>query len=383
MSSRKSIFGKSQIIVGDKTSHGGMVTSGSLNNTWHGVAIARKGDQVFCPACPPHRFVIAEGVENYTDAMLPIATEGHTTTCGAILMAEPASPAAMRAAHNFLNGSGFDEALQFVSKNGTPLAGVRYTLHVADGTIHHGETDEHGKTARIVTEKAAQLSKVILEPEWRNCCSAMVGAQSQPIEIPLTGSQTSNFELGESFVTQEVPVHERPLTAGEIRMAKLIFNDAVDYKKVKAHNHPWLHINVGSVAQTPSGEMHFPDVLYKVDYSREIDLLKILFIHEMVHIWQYQLGYGVKLKGGWIGLKGGYGTGSPAYQYDATAGASTTQKIQDFNMEQQGDIISHYFSVEFLKFAKYTDNSPFYKMVLRDFLRDPRNANLLPTNTDF
>ncbi len=89
--SRLNLFGKSQILVGDRTSHGGVVISGSPTNTWHGVSFARMRDAVWCPRCAPHIFEIAEGLVNSTDSGLPMATEGHRVTCGAVLIAENSS----------------------------------------------------------------------------------------------------------------------------------------------------------------------------------------------------------------------------------------------------------------------------------------------------
>ena len=94
MKTRFNIYGKSQVLMGDKTSHGGVVISGSATNSWHGIPVARKTDRVYCPKCKPHFFVIAEGLESCrdTDAALPMAIEGHLTTCGAMLIAEAANP---------------------------------------------------------------------------------------------------------------------------------------------------------------------------------------------------------------------------------------------------------------------------------------------------
>jgi len=42
---------------------------------------------VTCPRCEPHVFVIAERLENCQDRGVPVAVEGHVTTCGAKLIA--------------------------------------------------------------------------------------------------------------------------------------------------------------------------------------------------------------------------------------------------------------------------------------------------------
>jgi uncharacterized Zn-binding protein involved in type VI secretion len=89
---RATINGRRQIVVGDTTTHGGQVISGSPSSTWSnaGIPIARKGDKVTCPKCDPHIFVIAEGCEQSLDFGAPIALEGHVTSCGAVLIAKPA-----------------------------------------------------------------------------------------------------------------------------------------------------------------------------------------------------------------------------------------------------------------------------------------------------
>ncbi len=86
---RATISGRAQIVVGDTTSHGGKVISGSPSSTWsrEKLPIARKGDKVTCPKCPPHAFEIAEGCADSMDFGAPVALEGHKTTCGAVLIA--------------------------------------------------------------------------------------------------------------------------------------------------------------------------------------------------------------------------------------------------------------------------------------------------------
>jgi uncharacterized Zn-binding protein involved in type VI secretion len=94
MAARANLYRHSQIIVGDTTTHGGVVLSGSATSSWYGIAIARMGDKVYCPKCKPHFFEIAEGLNNCTDHGKPMAGEGHLTTCGAALIAVGAAPTA-------------------------------------------------------------------------------------------------------------------------------------------------------------------------------------------------------------------------------------------------------------------------------------------------
>jgi uncharacterized Zn-binding protein involved in type VI secretion len=85
--SRVELYGKRRIRVGDATTHGGVVVTGSATLKEDGIPVSRKGDTVTCPLCKPHVFVIAEGDERSLDDGIPIAAEGHKTTCGAKLIA--------------------------------------------------------------------------------------------------------------------------------------------------------------------------------------------------------------------------------------------------------------------------------------------------------
>jgi len=79
------------IVVGDTTSHGGRVISGSAVHTIGGRAIARKGDQVDCPEKYPDGSLhgvneIIEGEVRMPIDGIPVALEGHKTACGCALI---------------------------------------------------------------------------------------------------------------------------------------------------------------------------------------------------------------------------------------------------------------------------------------------------------
>lgn len=94
MSSRPSVVGRAQVLVGDTTTHGGTVISGSPNFTVGGIPVARVGDMVTCPLCKPHLFPIVEGQPNALDQGRPLALAGHTVGCGAKLIAVAAGATA-------------------------------------------------------------------------------------------------------------------------------------------------------------------------------------------------------------------------------------------------------------------------------------------------
>ncbi|MFC5474885.1 hypothetical protein [Paraherbaspirillum soli] len=172
-------------------------------------------------------------------------------------------------------------------------------------------------------------------------------------------------------------------------MAQKVFKHAIDYAQVKVHKRPYI-VGAGSNAMTPNGQMYFPAAYCKPDFSMERDRYKVWFIHEMTHVWQYQLGYGVLRCGVLIAIKGGYWAGSGqrlgrAYRYDAVADAG--KPMAAFNMEQQGELISHYFDARYLHGdgtaarATHIKHMDFYMSALANFLDDPADASLLPNTT--
>ena len=80
------ILGKHVIVLGDKTTHGGEVITGSENFSYLGKPVARVGDKVSCPKCNGV-FEITEGVASAFDHGNRIAVHDCLTSCGAKLIA--------------------------------------------------------------------------------------------------------------------------------------------------------------------------------------------------------------------------------------------------------------------------------------------------------
>jgi len=74
------------IRLNDPTTHGGKVIAAASNTTVMGVAVARKGDRCFCPIQGHQACVIAEGDPAVTINGVPVAFDGHVTSCGARLI---------------------------------------------------------------------------------------------------------------------------------------------------------------------------------------------------------------------------------------------------------------------------------------------------------
>jgi hypothetical protein len=164
----------------------------------------------------------------------------------------------------------------------------------------------------------------------------------------------------------------RPLTKGETAMAARLFGESIDYGRVRIHARRYMPFQPQNCCMTPNGSMYFHRSRFLPDYTRGDPPVIHWFIHEMVHVWQHQLGYAVRLRGAVrIGL---------SYGYDLTPGKT----LADFNMEAQGDLLADYFALKHLRSSKamrqkrYADSLPLYEEVLAGFLADPGNMANLP-----
>jgi hypothetical protein len=169
----------------------------------------------------------------------------------------------------------------------------------------------------------------------------------------------------------------RPLTPGETSLARLVFGDAIDYSTVRVHPRGYLPFGLQPrhTAMAPNGSLYFPRACFRDDFSRCDIANRMWFIHEMTHVWQFQLGYPVRLRGAIrIGL--GYG-------YTLRAGS----RLADFNMEAQGNLLADYFALKFcdgqsrLYEHRYRDEPgalALYETVLADFIAAPSARCHLP-----
>ena len=125
----------------------------------------------------------------------------------------------------------------------------------------------------------------------------------------------------------------RPLTAGEIELARSIFGDAIDFDRVKLVRRRWWPFQPPGIVMAPTGNIHFhPDSpLWSEDFSKERMSLQGLFIHEMTHVWQVQTRgkfYLVLMRHPFC-----------RYSYDLVEG----QPFDRYGLEQQAELIRHRF----------------------------------------
>jgi hypothetical protein len=166
----------------------------------------------------------------------------------------------------------------------------------------------------------------------------------------------------------------RSLTAGERDMAACLFGAAVDYARVRIYNRRYLPFGLQPVncAMTPNGHIYFHKSRCLLDFSCGSAQARHWFMHEMVHVWQHQLGFPVRLRGAVrIGL---------SYHYVL----ALDKTLSDYNMEAQGDLLADYYVLRHLGAAAamrqsaYANSLPLYEQVLASFLADPSSRKNLP-----
>lgn len=164
------------IVVGDRTSHGGVVISGSPFTDIEGKAVARIGDKVTCPQ-KGHggvTVIVTGDITNNIDGN-PVARHGDKTACGATLFSSQILSYVDDQSSSGSGGAGvvtspltsvpakttpdvFNDIYQLVDeRTGDPLAKCEYAIKRADGKIVFGVTDSSGYTSKIGDADSAEL----------------------------------------------------------------------------------------------------------------------------------------------------------------------------------------------------------------------------------
>ena len=126
---------------------------------------------------------------------------------------------------------------------------------------------------------------------------------------------------------------ERPLTPGEIALARTVFGDAIDYPRVRMINGKWWPFQPRGIVMAPMGHIHFHphDGRWSADFAAEPLDLQGLFIHELTHVWQAQVG------GRWFLPLMRH----PFCRYDYALVPG--QPFRRYGLEQQAEIVRHRF----------------------------------------
>jgi hypothetical protein len=121
----------------------------------------------------------------------------------------------------------------------------------------------------------------------------------------------------------------RALTRGEIAIGQTVFDDAIDWPRIRMMQAPKL----GFGAMVPIGRMIvFSKWRAALDFSTSGLGDQGWFVHELTHVWQ--AARGVVLAGAKLGA-----LGETAYAYKPRSRA----KLSDYNIERQAEIARHLF----------------------------------------
>lgn len=170
-----------------------------------------------------------------------------------------------------------------------------------------------------------------------------------------------------------MPAHRRPLTPAETELARSIYGNGLDYARIRLCGGTWWLPRNG-VAMAPCGHVHFPANAFCADFSRQNPAVQAWLIHELAHVWQHQNGFPVWLGGLKITLLGGY-LNQRAYRLPDLA---RVPRFSRLNMEQQADLLRHFFLAHRHRDPRYQAQLPHYRRLLRPFFRHPRDHRLLP-----
>ena len=124
---------------------------------------------------------------------------------------------------------------------------------------------------------------------------------------------------------------DRPLTAGEIALARSIYGETIDYAAVRIARRKWAFFQPRDTVMAPSGTIHFhPEgTACREDFACAPLSDQGLFIHEMCHVWQHQRGVFLPL------------ARHPFCRYDYAFRPGWP--LKRYGIEQQAEIVRHAF----------------------------------------
>ena len=169
------------VVLGDSTSSGGTVISGSPFTDVDGKPVARVNDKA---TCPQHKgtFPIVDGDSTTIIDGHPVALHGSKLACGCSVLAVQqqrvlldslgegsrsvaASEAQVERTAQVIepSGSQYDEAFILRSAGGAPQVNRRYRILREDGAVEHGTTGVDGMTHLSTSNRNEVLSIEVAE----------------------------------------------------------------------------------------------------------------------------------------------------------------------------------------------------------------------------
>jgi hypothetical protein len=125
----------------------------------------------------------------------------------------------------------------------------------------------------------------------------------------------------------------RPMTCGEVALARSMFGDAIDCSAVRLHRACWWPLQPNGVVMAPDGDVWFhpEDNVWSEDFAGAPLSAQGLLIHELTHVWQAQRG------GRWFLPLARHPFCQ--YRYELVPG----RRFGRYGIEQQAEIVRHAF----------------------------------------
>ena len=133
----------------------------------------------------------------------------------------------------------------------------------------------------------------------------------------------------------------RSLTAGERRLANTVFGSSLNYSRIRIHDHRYVFFQPANSAMTPNGQIYMSRGAYAPDYSQLTQGSKGFLVHELAHVWQYQLRV---LNPVWAAIGETFAhrfNYRNAYAYTLRA----DRDLLEYDIEQQAAILEDYYYV--------------------------------------
>ncbi len=126
---------------------------------------------------------------------------------------------------------------------------------------------------------------------------------------------------------QRKPLKSRSMTEGEKKLARTIFKERINYERIKVIDGAYIPTSRPHVS--PSGDIYYPGGSYMSDFSTADHVTKAVFMHELTHVYQYQIETYSLLS--FIFDRN--------YEYTLIPGKS----FGEYGLEQQGQIVEDYY----------------------------------------
>jgi hypothetical protein len=129
----------------------------------------------------------------------------------------------------------------------------------------------------------------------------------------------------------------RVLTQGERTLAEAVFGSAIRLERVRVSGGGF-----GRFAVTIGSRLCLPANLRQADFAVAPLAAQALFVHELVHVWQFQT-QPLPTLASWAKavVSGGYGPGLPAYRYPLPLPA-----FERLGLERQASVVEHAFLLQ-------------------------------------